>query len=195
MLPVLLITGFTGENTNGTLNPGVPLELTMLAASCLERSLLACITIMSTTTSALGLSRSWTIFSANCTASTVADHQRLLRVVGEHAPDIGHRADRRRDLLKFLGRGRVGHIRNFQHFVVVIAMLGGIVFRNENRAGGDRFPERVRQHGEVVESLLRRSGGISSRLKLWLGCIANRTARSRPPLSPRFHTESSPADC
>ncbi len=41
-----------------------------------------------------------------------AHHQRFLRIIGEHLPDFRHGADGRRDFLKFLNRGRVGHVKN-----------------------------------------------------------------------------------
>ena len=83
-------------------------------------------------------------------------HHGVLRIVGEHAANVGDRPHRRDDFLELLNGGDVFQIEHLHHLILIVAAFGDVVFRHENGVAADRFPERLGQHRDVVQRLVQR---------------------------------------
>ena len=128
-----------------------------LNPSVRDRSLLTCMTAMSTMTSGRALSRSSTSFSARRDLIGCPAHdQSILREQLLHALHIQHGANRIHHILQFGGRREIRKIKSLEDALFQFLALGRIVCRDEDRIQRDRAPEGLRLKGRDFERLFQR---------------------------------------
>ena len=91
--------------------------------------------------------------------------QRILRRKAEDLLHVDHGAQNGQHFLHLLRRRHVRQIENLHHLFGILAPLGRIIDRNENRVRRKRLPERFRQHRQLIQRLVERRTGQIDRLR------------------------------